>query len=160
VRDVVLAAMILVPSEDRLYELLGGRPWTNVLRQCGLVGEAWRPGRGMLCAAKDGHQCRSLAERSIDDFLHDNEIWHEPEPRWGKHPEWNPSGRKRADWRLADGTYVEYAGMMADDQYAKKMSTKVALADDLGIRLIIILPDDLAHLRIVFREWLAPDQLR
>ena len=54
-----------------------------------------------------------------------------------------PSG---ADWRLADGTMVEAAGMLADPIYAGKIRQKRAMAEAQGIRLVVLTPERLLHL--------------
>ncbi|MGC5003557.1 hypothetical protein [Streptomyces sp. DT203] len=38
-------------------------------------------------------------------------------------------GRRRAGWRLPDGTYVEYAGLTSDD-YLAKIQAKRQLAQN------------------------------
>jgi hypothetical protein len=149
-RDRVMAALVVLPSPDQCAVALGvdkgrGR-WLRVLQRVGVVDDAWRPGRGTFCLAADGHPCRSLGERSVDDYLSSHGIAHEPEPPWPSHPELNPNGRLRADWGLADGTLVEYAGMVADDDYLAKIDQKRRLADALGIPLTVITPDDLSRL--------------
>ena len=49
-----------------------------------------------------------------------NGIWHSLEPRYPFDPELNRNG-SRADWLLADGTFVEAAGLMTDVYYREKM---------------------------------------
>ncbi|MFE7183083.1 hypothetical protein [Streptomyces erythrochromogenes] len=144
-RDAIVAAMAECPPAAALRSLLGAPSWFEVLRITGIVPDAWRPARGTYCTAADGHPCRSLAERSIDDWLTRHGIEHKVEPAWPNHPALNPSGRLRADWELADGTYVEYAGLSSDG-YLAKIQAKQRLAQHTGIRLIIITPPDLANL--------------
>lgn len=149
-RDVAMAALVALPTADRLVDGLGveggrGR-WLRVLQAVGVVGDAWRTGRGTLCFAADGHPCRSLAERSVDDWMANHGVEHVVEPPWPTHPELNPKGRLRADWRLTDGTLVELAGMMDDEDYAQRMAAKAELAEVAGIRLVVITPDDLGRL--------------
>lgn len=151
-RDLILAWSILVPNSETIEKLFPG-PWLKVLQDCGIVGNARLTSRGYQSFAKDGHFCRSLAERSIDDFFHTNGIAHEPEPNWPKHLTLNPAGLMRADWELQDGTFVEYAGMMNDDEYASKMQRKRLLALETDINLIVLIPEDLPHLGSIFRGW-------
>jgi hypothetical protein len=54
--------------------------WTDWLARAGLLTEGFRTSRGVTVMAKDGHICRSLLERQIDDFFYDNGIEHETEP--------------------------------------------------------------------------------
>jgi hypothetical protein len=149
-RDLAMAVLICLPRPEIAAEALGissqrGK-WLGVLLAAGVVDTAWRPARGTLCIAKDGHACRSLGERTIDDYLGAQGIAHEPEPPWPRHPRLNPNGRLRADWRLADGTYVEYAGMLEDDAYAAKIATKVRLAQEMNLPLLVITRADLLNL--------------
>ena len=73
--------------------------WTDWLAHAGLLTDGVRTGRGVAVTAKDGHLCRSLLERQIDDFFHDNGIVHEPEPPYPFDAELNLNGY-RADWKL------------------------------------------------------------
>jgi hypothetical protein len=143
VRDRAVAALVCAPSVDCAVEALGieagrGR-WLRVLQAAGIVDGAWRPGRGTYCVANDGHPCRSLGERTIDDYLSANGIDHEPEPAY-------PGTALRADWRLADGTFVEYAGLLPDPDYRDRLIAKVDRAARAGIRVLVLSPDDLANL--------------
>jgi hypothetical protein len=97
----------------------------------------------------------SIFERQVDDFLTKHGIDHEHEPRWPKHPELNPRGAKRADWRLPDGTMVEAAGMLADPKYAAKIQEKRMLASALGIKLLLLLPEETLTLDKAFGPWLT-----
>ena len=153
IRDKVLAALICVPTASAIRELAGGVSWLNVLQLAGLVGEAWRPSRGTLCTASDGHPCRSLAERSIDDWLTNRGISHRVEPHWPKDAELNPGGKLRADWELCDGTFIEYAGLNSEE-YNLRIETKRMLAAKAGLELIVIFPQDLHRLEAKFRRWI------
>jgi hypothetical protein len=154
-RDRSVAALACLPTADRLADAFvvepGSGRWLRIIQAAGIVGNAWRPARGVLSIAADGHACRSLAERTIDDWLHAHGIEHEPEPVWPRHSALNPDGRLRADWRLGDGTYVEYAGMLDDAAYASKIAAKVRLADEAGIRLVVLTPSDLVELGAAMR---------
>jgi len=119
--------------------IVGPHPALPLLQRAGIVGEAWRPARGTYCFAADGHPCRSLAERVVDDWLASRSIAHTLEPTY-------PGSNKRADWLLADGTFIEYAGMMGDADYRARMEEKRRLAGAAGVRLVILLPEDLVDL--------------
>lgn len=149
-RDQIVQALRAVPPPDPLKTLLDVPDWLGVLQSAGLVDNGWRPSMGTWCRAEDGHRCRSLLEKSIDDWLYRHGITHSPEPRWPVHPTLNPSGRKRGDWLLADGTFIECAGVLTDRQYARKIEEKRRLAEQLGVRLIIILPTDIGRLESLF----------
>ncbi|MFZ5904507.1 MAG: hypothetical protein ACOYZ8_13255 [Chloroflexota bacterium] len=153
IRDRVLGAMICIPTASAIKELAGGVSWLKILQLSGLVGEAWRPSKGTFCIASDGHSCRSLAERSIDDWLTKQGISHQIEPHWPRDPTLNPGGRFRADWKLSDGTFVEYAGLNSED-YLLKMKKKRELASKTGLKLIVLFPEDLQRLNVVFKPWI------
>lgn len=123
--------------------------WTEWLGLSGVLGESWRPSFGQVSVANDGHLCRSLLERIIDDFLSVNGIDHEPEPPYPYDAVLNEHG-SRADWRLADGTFVEAAGMLDSAAYAAKIERKRELAAKHGLNLVVVDPDDLPHLAEVF----------
>jgi 2-oxoglutarate dehydrogenase complex dehydrogenase (E1) component-like enzyme len=90
-----------------------------------------------------------LGERAVCDWLYARGIAHTTEPQYPRHPEFNPSERLRADWQLGN-TFVEFAGMMTSEAYAKKISAKRQLAAAYGIPLVVILPEDLLHLDVLF----------
>lgn len=145
-RGVVIALLGSLPQSKQLLDITECSSWLEVLQTAGIVGlDGWRPARGTICLANDGHQCRSLAEKAICDWLFLHGIDHAIEPAWPKHPQLNPSGRLRADWAIGD-VYIEFAGMMSDTQYSDKMGRKVQLAHETGIRLIVLQPEDLPRL--------------
>jgi hypothetical protein len=97
--------------------------------------------RGTLVLANDGHQCHSLAEARIDNWLTVQGIPHEREPTY-------PGCALRADWRLLIDLnddrpiYVEYFGLAGNPDYDAKIRQKQTLAAQHGIHLIAILPED------------------
>jgi hypothetical protein len=52
----------------------------------------------------------------------------------------------RADWRLSDGTFVEYAGLLADSGYRDRLVTKIERAAVAGIPVLVLSPNDLVRL--------------
>ena len=74
------------------------------------------------------------------------------EPHYPWDDEFNTTGL-RADWRLADGTFVEAFGMDSQ-KYLDKVERKYALAERHQIRLIALAPRDLARLPEVFADWM------
>jgi hypothetical protein len=145
-RDRLLLARMAMPRQVDLKQIQPPWNWVDWMREAGLVGDTVRTARGTLCTARDGHPCRSLLELAVDDYLDAAGLAHELEPAWPWHARLNPSGRRRADWRLVDGTLIEAAGLMDDASYATKMAEKMELASTLGIRLVVITPEDLPHL--------------
>lgn len=128
------------------------RTWAEWLHRAGLLSDGLRTGRGTVTVATDGHPCRSMLERHIDDFLHHSGIDHDIEPAYPWHPELNTTGL-RADWLLDDGTYVEALGMPDDPAYAAKVARKRQLADALSIPLVTLTAEDLNRLPDVFAAW-------
>ncbi len=149
-RDRCMRALCAMPDVRTLKYALGVSDWLGALQAAGLVGEARRTSRGTWCRADDGHLCRSLIEKSIDDWMARRGLAHEREPHWPAHPTLNSNGRKRADWLLPSGAYVECVGMMEDPDYAEKVRLKQLLAADLGLRIYLVGPTDLYALDQVF----------
>lgn len=79
-RDVVMQGLVTAPTREQVCKFFPGS-WPQSLQAVGLVDDAWRPARGTYSTAADGHPCRSIAERSIDDWLASAGIDHSPEPR-------------------------------------------------------------------------------
>ena len=154
-RDKWMGALIRTPRVDQIKETLGCRDWFGVLQKAHLVGDAWRPAGsryGTYCRAEDGHLCRSLLEKAVDDWLASRGIAHEREPRWPYHAVLNASGQKRADWLLADGSYAECLGLANNTWYDAKTIQKRKLAQEIGIKLYLIYPDDILRLERVFAD--------
>jgi hypothetical protein len=99
----------------------------------------------------DGHVCLSLAEKIIDDWLYQHGIAHEREPHYPQHESFNPRGLLRADWRIGP-IMVEYFGLVGDPHYDAKMTRKIALAQETGIKLISIFQHNLVQLDTLFHD--------
>lgn len=151
-RDRRMAGRMATPDNDSLKRL-GLSHWSTTLAQAGLLPGGLATPRGVQTEAQDGHWCLSLFERAIDDHLFASGIEHDVQPSWPFHATLNPFALRRADWRLADGTMVEAAGMMEDLRYAAKIDEKRQLAEELGIPLLIITPKDLPRLAVIFAPW-------
>ena len=122
------------------------RSWFKGLAETGaLPNGVLATARGVRCLAKDGHVCHSLDEQRIDDWLNDHDLKHEREPIYPHHPELNPTGLRRGDWKVND-TFIEYFGLVGDKDYEKKMDEKILLAEHSKINLIDIYPSDLETL--------------
>ncbi|WP_137991425.1 hypothetical protein [Streptomyces vilmorinianum] len=157
VADEAMLCRFLVPRP--IAKLTTARParrlrsWAEWLQLAGVLDDGIRQARGTLTVATDGHLCRSMLERHIDDFFHHWRIGHEPEPHYPRHPELNTTGL-RADWLLDDGTFVEALGLMEQERYADKARRKTALADLTDIRLVTVTAADLHRLPEIFAHWL------
>ncbi len=140
----IVKVLLAMPPYETYVEEFGS--WLHALILAGVLEDGTqRTPRGTRCIAADGHECRSLAEKTIDDWLSAHGIPHEIEPVYPYHFRLNPSGRMRADWKVGE-VFIEYAGLMDDPEYAAKMETKQELATELGISLIVIEPKDILSL--------------
>lgn len=107
-----------------------GAPWTPP------PPPTRKPPREFVLKCRDGHKARSEAERVIDDWLHEQGILHEREPRLvGMHP----------DWRVGN-VYVEYWGLAGNQGYDARREEKRAMYAERGLRLVELTPDDLDDL--------------
>lgn len=99
--------------------------------------------------AKDGHVCDSVSEVLIDNWLYEHGISHE---RNAKYPKTN----HRADWKIQDGTFVEYFGLAQDSpRYDRTVQEKIKLCKGADVSLIALYPRDLypkLKLDIKFRK--------
>jgi hypothetical protein len=120
--------------------------WLNILLNYNLLKDnVWRLSRGTKCLAEDGHECLSIAEKNIDDWLFKNNIKHEKEPYYPKDDELNKSGRMRADWK-AGTFYLEYFGLAGNEKYDLKTLKKQKLCEQNGLNLISLYDFDLFDL--------------
>jgi hypothetical protein len=152
-RDYEIAARVAAPRQFELRAIDAGLSWTHWLARCGVLGESHRTARGVVSTAEDGHLCRSMFERTVDDFLFRMGIDHSVEPDYPWHPVLNATGR-RADWLLTGEVFVEAAGMMSVEAYRAKMQFKRTLAAECGFELIILEPRDLPRLAQIFERFL------
>ncbi len=131
--------------------------WLKALIAAGLLdNDTLETSRGIRCVAADGHECHSLAEKMIDDWLYQNRIPHAREPHYPRHSKYNPSGQSRADW-LVNDTFIEYLGLAGEPVYDRKTKSKINHAKELGLELICINPkdlDDLGNLHHLFDRFL------
>lgn len=147
------------PAIDKLLLLRftvkrGKFPWTRLLEEAGLAETGLRLSRGTLIRARDGHRCLSLGEKAVCDFLHQFGVEHDREPLYPVDPDLNPLGRRRADWKLADGTFVELWGLPNAPAYVARMREKRELASRQGLALVELTERDLPKLPLVFAAWL------
>jgi hypothetical protein len=131
------------------------RGWNEWLRRAGLLDQPMKTARGTQSYAADGHFCRSMLERHIDDFFIQWGIQHDVEPHYPYDEELNTTGL-RADWLLANGVFVEAWGLAGTEAYDQKMQIKQHLAEKNGIRIVGVTVGDLARLAELFQEWIHP----
>ncbi|HAL61709.1 MAG TPA: hypothetical protein DCP08_04795 [Chloroflexi bacterium] len=145
----IVKVLVHIASPDIYEEEFGS--WLEALTEAGILETPARPTVfGVECLAKDGHLCASLAEKTVDDWLFEQEIPHEREPKYPYDPELNPSGLLRADWKIHD-IYVEYYGLDSPE-YLLKAREKAKLARRHNLRLIEINPEDLEALEEKFDQ--------
>jgi hypothetical protein len=160
-RDLLMLCRML--TARRGYSVPGSHrkaySWTDWLGRAGLLESGIRTSRGVVVTAKDGHLCRSLLERQIDDFFFDNGIEHDLEPFYPFDSEVNPDGY-RADWRLSDGTFVEALGFPKDPVYMTKAERKISLASRHQIPVVTVTESDLRNLLNIFEKWLPAEKDR
>jgi len=120
--------------------------WFKALIQAGVLDDGTqRLFFGTRCLANDGHECSSIGEKTIDDWLTNRNVTHQKEPLYPCDPGLNPTRKLRADWQI-ENTLIEYAGLMNRQEYSEKMSKKKVLANKRGIELIILTAEDLLKL--------------
>jgi len=139
----VIRALIHMPPYAAFVNTFGS--WLRALVLARVLEDGvQRTGRGIRCIASDGHECLSLSEKTIDDWLSAHDISHEVEPAYPPDPQLNPTGL-RADWKVGEA-FIEYAGMMSEPEYAARMETKKKLSAKFGIPLIVLEPEDVLNL--------------
>jgi hypothetical protein len=127
-----------LPYRGEIKFLFGN--WYQLLADAGLI-ELEKIGKyGVVCVAKDGHVCRSLQEKFIDDWLFEHNIQHEPEPIYPYHHELNKN-KMRADFKVGD-VWIEYFGLNTN-LYNKKIQIKRNLSKLESLHLVELFPDDM-----------------
>ena len=142
------------PSVFTAYGKMGGveyvikkwKSWFKALASSGVLpDDVMITSRGIKCLAKDDHECFSLGEQQIDNWLTDHSLVHEKEPVYPTHPILNPNGKRRSDWLVGD-VYIEYFGLTGGKTYNKKTDEKIMLVKQLGLTMIPIYPADMKSL--------------
>lgn len=124
--------------------------WFRTLVELGIVVGAQKIGLyGCRSLASDGHECNSLLELNVEQFLISKGIAHAKEPKYPVHPELNARGLLRADWKIGS-VYVELLGLMSKVEYREKIERKRRLAAELSLQVIELLPLDLARMERIF----------
>ncbi len=122
--------------------------WFGLLVASGVLPQGTRRTRyGVMVKARDGHDCLSLAEKTIDDLLFSHGIPHDKEPRY-------PGANYRADWKVAIGpteVYIELFGLDGEPSYAKRKREKLAYAKKAGMTVVALERKDLADLKHAFQ---------
>lgn len=117
----------------------------KALVEAGILDEGTRSeGRGTRCIALDGHECHSLAEQYIDNWLFHNNIPHVREPIY-------PKTGFRADWKVGK-YFIEYWGLKGQEDYDEKIDTKRKIAKNNNISLIEISHSDLPKINTILKK--------
>lgn len=136
-----------IPSFQALARHYGS--WFKLLVASGVLPEGTRRTRyGTMVTARDGHECLSLAEKTIDDLLFEYCIPHEKEPYY-------VGAEYRADWKLTAGgtdVFIELFGLDDEPHYAKRKREKLAYAERVGMTIIAIERGDLVNLKQAFQK--------
>lgn len=140
----VLNAYSKIGHPEHVKKIFGS--WFKAIVESGcLPNNVQVLSRGIRCLADDGHECNSLAEQRIDNWLHANNIPHEKEPYYPMHLHLNPNGKRRADWKVGE-TYIEYFGLAGDEGYDRKIIEKIELSRKFKFEIIPIYSTDLVNL--------------
>ena len=113
--------------------------WFDALINSECLENAERKSKfGTWTISKDGHTCKSIAEKNVDDWLFQNNIPHEKEVKY-------PNSNYIADWKV-DGHYIELYGLKGLPAYDEKIIVKRKLAIDGGFKIIELFLDDVINL--------------
>lgn len=138
----------------KCYDAVFGS-WLEALHAAGILEGPYREtNRGVHCMASDGHLCYSLAEKMIDDWLTDQGIPHEREPKYPRDIDLNPQGTLRADWKVGEA-YIEYFGLAGNEKYDEKTAKKIKLAQKANLILISLYQHELRNLGAVLTDRLS-----
>lgn len=119
--------------------------WAHLLDEAGLLLQARKGHGGYQSIATDGHHCLSKGERDVCEFLTQRGIKHTKEPLYPFHPEYNPSRLLRADFKVGK-VLVEFAGRLADRDYAARIELKRKLAETSGLIFVEVNPSNIKDL--------------
>ena len=119
--------------------------WLKTLVGCELLkGDIRELPRGTMCIAEDNHDCLSMAEKQVCDWLYDKKIKHTREPKYPKDKELNPNFM-RADWKVGK-IFIEFFGLVGNKEYDLKIKKKIEICKKYNIDLIDLYPKDLVKL--------------
>ena len=133
-----------VPAKREVKSLAGAcihafSSWNNALFAAGLVpnrSHNQRMYKRVNTRAKDGHQCDSISEAIVDNWLADHAIEHARDVLY-------PTTHHKADWNIGK-IFVEYFGLAKDSpRYDRAIKRKRNLCRAHHIQLIEIYPEDL-----------------
>lgn len=102
------------------------------------------------CISIDGDLCNSVEESMVDNALFYSNWAHEREVLYPYHEKYNQNAMKRCDFRVISKNgnlvYIEYAGLINNEEYRKNIKTKIQLCKDNCLNIIVIYPYQLGQL--------------
>jgi len=123
--------------------------WFAVLVRSGCLPEGARKEHyGTRVLSKDGHECLSFGEMHLDNMMHKHSLKHKKEVSY-------PNSNMVCDWVIElenNKIYVEYFGLLGNEDYDKKIEMKRLLAKENRLTLIEFYPFDFQDLEKSFRE--------
>jgi|SRR3989344_405432 len=135
-----------VPARREVTEIAGCAThmfgsWNNAIKAAGLEPNRSHDSRmyqRSATKAEDGHECDSISEALIDNWLTKMGILHTRDFSY-------PNTNHKADWAIKDGKiFVEYFGLSKDSpRYDRTIRKKKAICRKHGIKLIEIYPKDI-----------------
>jgi hypothetical protein len=147
--DMALRVSSLLPWHETAKEMFGS--WAHLLEAAGLLEHRQRGRGGHQSIGSDGHLCLSMGERAICEFLTKRAIDHSKEPMYPSDEKLNPNGLLRADFKVGP-ILIEFAGMMADKEYAERMNIKSKLAKKYKIPWVKVESSQLEDLDLMLQE--------
>jgi hypothetical protein len=143
----VLDLMLKMPRFGDIAKEQGS--WFKALVASGVLADGTRRTHfGTMVVARDGHECLSLAEKTVDDLMFLSGIPHQKEVQY-------PDSNFRADWsiEIAGRTVlIELFGLDGQPEYTKRMTEKIRYAAERGLELIALDRADLNRLRAAFEK--------
>lgn len=128
----------MVEISHKAIHLFGS--WNNAITTADLNPNRSHDNRmykRLLGKAKDGHECDSISEILIDNWLTEHNISHVRDEKY-------PTTNHKADWAIGDNVFIEYFGLVKDSpRYDREIKLKKRLCKKNAIKLIEIYPKDL-----------------
>lgn len=93
---------------------------------------------------KKGHEVRSSYERQVADFLFENDIEYEYEPKI--------DGPYIPDFKIGNNIFIEVWGMLGIDDYKHRKEQKMKYYNTEEMNIISIIPTDMNSLKSKFLE--------
>ncbi len=134
------------PAKREMLDMVGCATnkfgsWTATIQAAGLEPNRShdnRMYRRTRTKAHDGHECDSISEAIIDNWLVEHNISHIRDVKY-------PSTNHKSDWAIDNNkVFIEYFGLAKDSQrYDRSVKSKINICRINKIRLIGIYPKDL-----------------